>query len=164
MFNEIFYSYIKILDSFLFPLLLLKPALAIFIISSILSLISVAISVLTVNKEAVIKIKERMSSLQKEMKAAQKERNDKALTKIFEEAMKINFQMLKLKSKSMVIILFLTILIFPWLNYHFGGVSVAKLPFSIPIIGSNISWIWWYIFVSLTITYVIQRIIRIEYV
>jgi uncharacterized membrane protein (DUF106 family) len=164
MFNEILSLYIKILDSFLFPLLLIKPVLAISIISIIFSLFSIGISLLTVDKERMRKIKEKMSSLQEKMKIAQKEMNKEALIKIFEETIKVNFQMFRLKSKSILTILFLTIFIFPWLDFHFKGVSVAKLPFSIPIIGSDINWILWYIFVSLTINYIAQKILGLKYV
>jgi uncharacterized membrane protein (DUF106 family) len=164
MFDGIFYLYLKILDSFLFPLLLIKPVLAIFIISTTFSLLSIGISILTVDKEALRKVKEKMSSLQEEMKTAQKEMNNEALTKLAEEAMKTNFQILKLKSKSMIIVLLLTFPFFPWLNYHFSGIPIAKLPIFIPIIGSSVGWILWYIFVSLTIAYVVQKIIGIEYV
>ena len=98
------------------------------------------------------------------MENTQKKMNNEVLTKLAKEAMKVNFQMLKLKSKSMILVLLLTFPFFPWLNYHFSGISIAKLPISIPLIGSSVGWILWYIFVSLTITYLTQKIIGREYV
>jgi uncharacterized membrane protein (DUF106 family) len=165
MFNDMLYFYIKFLDSFLYPLLQLKPIIAIFTVSLALSLISLGISILTINKVALRKIKENMSYLQSNLKVAQKELNIEVLGKSIEEMVKLYIQSLRIKIKSIAITLLLVIIIFPWLNHHFSEIKVvAELPFSLPIIGSSMDWIIWYIFVSLTTTYLIQKILGIDYV
>ncbi|MDI6806758.1 MAG: EMC3/TMCO1 family protein [Candidatus Aenigmarchaeota archaeon] len=164
MVEAIFNMYLGILDGILFPLLMLKPVVAIFLISTIFALVSIAISILAVDRQRLKQLKERMLMLQEEAKAAQKRMDSESMSKFTKEAMGVNLQMLRLKSKSMLLIFIILVPFFPWLNHHYGGVVVARLPISLPLIGSGLGWILWYIFASLTMSYVIQRLLGIEYV
>lgn len=164
MVEAIFNMYIGILDGILSPLLMLKPVIAILLISTIFSIISIIISILAVNRQRLKEVKEKMLMLQEDIKNAQKRMDGEAINKLTREALMINLQMFKLKSKSILFIFIILVPFFPWLDHHYGGIPVAKLPVPLPLIGSSIGWILWYIFVSLTISYVIQRLLGLEYV
>jgi uncharacterized membrane protein (DUF106 family) len=49
-------------------------------------------------------------------------------------------------------------LFLPWLNYTYEAKVVASLPFDVPFIGHELSWILWYVLVSFTIGWVIRKL------
>ncbi len=46
-------------------------------------------------------------------------------------------------------------------SVHFE-MFVAEMPFSLPFIGSHLSWFWWYIFISLPMTFIFRKLLGVE--
>lgn len=132
------------------------PAIAIFILSFIISLIIVLIyKAMTDQKEMKI-LKEELSSYQKKMKEV---KNDtEKLMKIQKEAMSINMKYMSKSMKPTLITFLPIILIFGWMNGHFAyeplipnqeftltttfekeitGNATIKVPEGLEIIGEN---------------------------
>ena len=54
---------------------------------------------------------------------------------------------------SMVVVL----AILPWVANRYEGLAVAAVPFEIPLLGSSLTWIYWYILVSITVSWISNR-------
>ncbi len=39
---------------------------------------------------------------------------------------------------------------------------IAEMPFTLPFIGSHLSWFWWYLFLSLPSTFILRKIMGVE--
>ena len=46
-------------------------------------------------------------------------------------------------------------------SVHFE-MYIAEMPFSLPFIGSHLSWFWWYIFISLPVTFIFRKLLGVE--
>lgn len=141
------------------PLLALNPLLAVLIFSVFLTGIITLINRFAVNRNLMKEIKTKMTEIRENLTKAQKEGNKEDTNKFLNEYMQTNSKMMKQNFKSLAISMVLVFLFLPVLSSHYKGVVVAALPFSLPIIGSNMGWLLWYFFVSLTIGWVIRKII-----
>ena len=47
----------------------------------------------------------------------------------------------------------------PWVQSKYEGfAAVASLPFNLPFVGSSLNWLYWYILVSLTIGWIVNKL------
>jgi uncharacterized membrane protein (DUF106 family) len=46
-------------------------------------------------------------------------------------------------------------------SVHFE-MFIAKMPFSLPLIGNYLTWFWWYIFISLPATFALRKLMGVE--
>jgi len=107
----------NILDPIFNPLLKMPPALAILLISFIITLIITLVYKLTTDQNKMKKLKQDMKEYQKKIKSLSKENPQKAMA-IQQEAMKKNMEYMKSSFKSTLYTLIPIIIIFGWLNAH----------------------------------------------
>jgi uncharacterized membrane protein (DUF106 family) len=141
------------------PLFTLNPLIAVLIFSVFLTGVIILINRFAVNRNLMKEIKTKMTEIRENLTKAQKEGNKEDTNKFLNEYMQTNSQMMKQNFKSLAISMVFVFLFLPVLSSQYKGVVVATLPFSLPIIGSNMGWLLWYFFVSLTISWVIRKII-----
>lgn len=154
-----FTFFATLLDPVFAPLLALKPHVALFIFSAVLTTIIYSINKLMINKKVAKEIKDKLAIVKENLTKAQKEGRKEDISKFLSEYMAINNQHLRQTFKVMAATFVVVIVLFPWASTRFSGISVAKLPFTLPVIGTNINWILWYILVSVTGSWLLRKFI-----
>lgn len=158
---------IAIVNTLFAPLLMLKPHLSLLIISAFLTALVLLINRFTVNREVVRGIKQRMEEIRENLTKAQKEGSQEEANKFLAEMMKTNNEYMKHTFKALIVSIVVLALFLPWLRYTYDvtykGVPVAKLPASVPFIGSNLSWFYWYVLVSFAVGWLIRKGMGVDY-
>lgn len=150
--------WVSLLERIFSPILSLHFTLGISIFALLFFLLSVVINRLLIDQEKMKKVKEEMEKIKRELKSVKLEDKEK-FNKLMKRSMEINTEYMMMSMKSLVVfsILFLTFL--PLLQHAYSN-SFVTLPFTIPLIGSKLNWISWYIIVSLTISFTLGKILR----
>ena len=143
-------------------MMLTNPMVLVFLLSIGLSFVIALIYKIFIDQEKVTEIKKRMNELNKKMKKAREENNQKEITKYSNELMKISGEQMRMQFKPMIITFIIIIPIFTWVGpTFFGSESIVKLPFT--IFGHDtLTWIWWYILVSLPFGFVFRKILGVR--
>ena len=154
-----FQQIILALDLLLNPITALPPYLALTLLSIMLTLTIFGLNKLFFRKNISNELKAKMEEIREKLATAQRLGNKEEIDKFFKEMMNLNKEFMKQNLKTLIISLSIISLIFPWLQFKYGTVGyIVKLPFELPILGSNLSWLYWYILISITIGWVINRL------
>lgn len=153
---------IAVFDMIFGPLAILKPHISLLIVSAILTVIVLFLNKLVTNRNLLKEVKTKMEEIKENLTRAQKEGNTEEINKFLSEMMTVNNQYVKQNFKALVVSLVVVAIFLPWLGYKYGGSMVAALPFNLPIIGSSLSWSYWYILVSLAVGWVIRKLVEAE--
>lgn len=162
MFEQITSVLVGTFDFVFSPISILQPHISLTIISIFLTIIVILINRFSVDRKLMKEIKERMSEIRENLTNAQKEGNREQINKFLSEMMKVNNEYMRHSFKALLISGIIVALFLPWLKYKYSALTVASLPFNLPLIGSQLGWIGWYILVSFTIGWVIRKIIEGE--
>lgn len=144
------------------PLAAFNPAVSLFIVSSLITILVIALNRLTTNRKAVKEIKEKMQGIREQMTAAQKLGDKESVNKSLSEMMAVNNEYMKQMYKGLFVSLIVITIFLPWMKFAYGTAAVASLPFEAPFIGSKMDWILWYILVSFTIGWVLRKMLGFE--
>jgi uncharacterized membrane protein (DUF106 family) len=163
----VFEELIGVFDAVFYPLFAFQPHISLLIISTFLTVLMLLTNRFTVNRNLVKEIKNKMEETRELLTAAQKESRTEDANKHLEEMMKANSRYMKVTFKTLIISIVIISLFLPWLRHTYEvtykGVPVAKLPFSVPFIGTSVNWLFWYVFVSFTAGWVIRKLMEIDY-
>ncbi len=140
------------------PLLAFSPHVSIFLFSLILSTILFFINKFLMGSKVGKELKAKLASVKEDLMKAQKEGKKDDIKKMLDEYMKINSQYLKQTLRVMLTTIVVVAILFPWANVKFKGVT-AEIPFAVPIIGTHMGWVVWYILVSLTGSLLLRKFI-----
>lgn len=154
-----FTFFATLLDPVFAPLLAIKPHIGLFLFSLLLTVIIYGINKLMINRRVAKEIKERLASVKENLTKAQKDGRKDDINKFLSEYMAVNNQYLRQTFKVMIVTFVVVIVLFPWASARFSGITVAKLPFAFPIIGTSMGWIAWYILVSITGSWLLRKLI-----
>ena len=152
------------LDPLMKPFISGSPALTLFLISIILSFLSILAYKYTTNQEELKKLREKTVKIQKRMKELQKnfkkKESQKEINKLNMEMMLLSGQQMKHSMKSTLITLIPFLLIFAWLGAHYSyqplypnqqfnvtllspknitSVSLSAVPENLSLINSQVS-------------------------
>jgi len=162
MFEQITGMLIGAFDFIFLPLNVFQPHVSLLIISAILAIIVILINRFSVDRKLMKEIKDRMSEVRENLTKAQKDGNTEQANKFLADMMKINNEYMRHSLKALFISLIIVALFLPWMKYKYSALTVASLPFSLPIIGSQLGWVGWYILVSFAIGWVVRKIVEAE--
>lgn len=163
MFEQITGMIVTAFDVVFSPLSIFSPHVSLLIISIMLTAIVLLINRFSVNKKLMEEIKHKMEEIRENLTQAQKAGNTEEVNKFLGEMMKTNSQYMRQMLKAMIISIIILALFLPWLNYKYGGMAIVKLPFALPILGSSLSWIWWYVLVSFAMGWVLKKLLGMDY-
>ena len=135
-----------------------NPAVALFLISAFVTLLSLVLNKLLTDRKILAQLKDDMENVREQLTAAQKAGNKDEISKFLDEMMTLNAQMWKEMYKTMIISIVVLTIFLPWVRDSYTGMAVAQLPFSVPVFGPEINWIVWYILVSFTIGWVVRKV------
>jgi len=150
------------LDFVFGPLQSLQPHIGLLIFSSILTLLILVLSRLVTNKKVMAEIKAKTNELKAKLDEAQKSNDKENVNKIMSEMMQQTNIQMKHSFKSIIVSLIIVSIFLPWAQHAYNGQTVATLPFSVPFIGSSLSWVYWYILVSFTVGLVMRKLMGFE--
>jgi len=163
MFEQITGMMIATFDAVFSPLSVFSPHVSLLIVSMMLTAIVLLINRFSVNKKLMEEIKHKMEEIRESLTQAQKSGNTEEINKFLGEMMKTNSQYMRQMMKAMIISIVVLALFLPWLNYKYGGIVIVKLPFALPVVGSSLSWVWWYILVSFAMGWVFKKLLGMDY-
>jgi len=140
------------------PVTIFSPYIAILIMSVFLTLSIMGLNRLVTNRKLMKELKEKMGKIKENLKQVQKEGDKEKANQLLNEMMKTNGQYMKQTFKALVVSMLVIFLILPWLRAEYAEVSIS-MPFTLPIIGSGIGWLGWYILVSFSVGWVAQKLL-----
>lgn len=149
----------KILDLIFWPLTLLPPIVSIFLLASIIVVLVVLINRIFINKNLVKEVREKMNVLREEFLELQKKGDMEKAKKVLDEITKQNLNYMKHSLKAILVSMVAIGLIVPWIQHTYKDVTVARLPFVLPYVGSKLNWFLWYLIVSFAISWIITRLV-----
>lgn len=149
---------VRALDVLLSPLLVLKPHLVILILASALTIIGTTFKTTFIGRKKIVKMKREIARVMDKINAAQKTGDTKLLQKHLNELFKLQRNYFKINLVPIAFSLLLFALFIPWFHASFSAKTVVVLPVSIPIIGRSLSWIIWYIMVSICVAWLIEKL------
>jgi len=151
-------SYIaKVVDVFLSPLLALNPLVSLLLVSFFLSLIILLYQRRIFSKEGIIELKRRADEIRENLVKTQNKSKEE-LEKLMEEMINVNGRLLKENFKVMVLSLFLGIVFFYWISFHYSGYYV-KLP--TPFF-DKLSLVYFYIILSVVLGIVMGKFLEVR--
>jgi len=162
MFEQITGMFTVGVDFIFGPLAVFGPAISLFLISSFITILVILLNRLVTNKKIVSELKERMEEIKEQLTDAQKSGNKDEVSKFLDEMMGLNAKYMKHMYKTLLVSLVAITIFLPWIRYSYSGMAVAQLPVTLPLIGSQLNWIFWYILVSFTIGWVVRKVFGFE--
>jgi uncharacterized membrane protein (DUF106 family) len=139
-----------------------KPTLSLLITSSLITALLVVVTRLLMNKKVVDEIKNRMEEIREQLTAAQKAGDTELANKHLADMMKTNSEYMRQTFKALIVSIVVVSIFLPFLKSGYEGMSAIKLPFSLPFLGSQITWIYWYILVSFAMGWVLRKILEVD--
>lgn len=141
--------------------ILLMPHIILLIITAAITTLIVLLNKVLVNQKVVKEIKTKMAEIRESLTKAQKEGNMEVANNLLSEMLKANSDYMRQNFKVLIVSMLVIVLVMPFMGSYFGGMTVA-MPFSLPILGSNLNWAAWYILVSFAMSWVIKKMMEVE--
>lgn len=131
------------------------------IISILLALFSVLLSKFLANQEVLKKAKEEIELYRKKSTEAQKEGDMKKANKYMSEMIKASQKQMRENMKPMMFSFIMFILAFSWLGANYSDLLVS-LPFTVPFLGKEINWFWWYLIIIIPMSMFFRKILDVQ--
>lgn len=160
--KEITSALVASFDFIFAPITAMSPIASLFIISVALTAIILAINRALVDKDIVKHLKDRMEEIREELTKAQKSGDNEAANKALNELLGVNSAYMKQTFKVLIASLVIITIFLPWLRYEYSGAVVATLPFNLPMVGTKLNWILWYVLVSFTIGWIVRKLLGMD--
>jgi uncharacterized membrane protein (DUF106 family) len=155
-----FEGFFPFLDIIFSPIINLPPFISLTIFAIFLTLLISFLGKIFGGKNAQEKIVKKIEEIRKNLTEAQKNEDKEKTEKLVKELMKINSEYVRYSLKLLLISILIIAIFLPWLNFKYQGLTVAILPFSLPFFGSKLSWIYWYIFASLVVSWIMKKLLE----
>lgn len=138
----------------------LLPYQEIFIWSLGLSFLMTIASRLLANQQEMKKAKKDMEFFRNKATQAQKSGDVKKMNEYTGEMMKASSRQFKLNMKPMMFSFLIVILAASWFAAAYGEVKIAS-PISIPVLGSELNWFYWYIIIVLPFSTIFRKLLDV---
>lgn len=150
------------LDLVLTPITIFPMYISVLLVAALITVLIMGLNRLFINRTVIKEIKKRMEEIREQLTQAQKIGDKENTSKFLNELMKTNSQYMKHTFKTLIISLIVISLFLPWLSFKYEGLAVAQLPFALPIIGTSLTWLYWYILVSLSVGWLLRKLLGSE--
>lgn len=138
----------------------LLPYQEIFLWSILLSLVTTLASIFLANQNEIRKAKKDMEFYRRKSTQAQKSGDIKKMNEYTSEMMKASSKQVKLNMKPMMLSLLVVVLAASWFASTYGEVKIAS-PISIPMLGSELNWFYWYLIVVFPFSMIFRKLFDI---
>jgi len=140
----------------------LHPAIEIFLIGAIISIIMSFVNRKVLCSEKAKEVKKNMQDVRSKMLEAQKSGDTKTTNECLSQLVKINSQYMRFMIKPMMVSFILFLFIVPILKGAYTGKVVATVPPTLPGIGGfKLSWFWWYAISAFVVSMIAKKILEI---
>ncbi|HLC50976.1 MAG TPA: EMC3/TMCO1 family protein [archaeon] len=140
------------------PLLVLPSIVSLTVFSVLLVFILTMISKKFVDQNVAKQLLEEIKSIDKKIKETKDQKENERL---LDEKMKLMNKQMKMSYKSLLVGMVFIIIFLPWLG-HVYTQPIVQLPFSLPLIGSTVGWLVWYIIVSIPLSLLFRKILGVS--
>ncbi len=144
------------------PLLALGPTVSLFVVASVLTIIMTGVNRIVTGDEKYRKLRKEMKEIQEKMKESRKKGASDEADKLLTRMMEMNGEFMKYSYKNLFVSIIILSMLLPWMRAEYTGMTVATVPFSLPLVGSELSWIYWYFLVSFTMGWVIRKVLGFD--
>jgi uncharacterized membrane protein (DUF106 family) len=134
------------------------PPLALALLAVAVTCLIYVLNRLIVKRQVLEEIKARMVEIRENLNLAQQAKNMEAIEKWMKEFVSVNNKYVKLTAKSMIITAAVSIIVLTLIGSKYSG-NVVRLPFEIPYLGSALSGVYWYVFVSVIVGWLINKLL-----
>jgi uncharacterized membrane protein (DUF106 family) len=138
----------------------LLPYQEIFVWSVALSLLMTLASRFLADQQEVKKSKKDMEFFRNKSLQAQKSGDIKKMNEYTGEMMKASSKQFRLNLKPMMFSFLIVILAASWFASAYGTVKIAS-PISIPFIGNELNWFWWYVIIVLPFSMIFRKLMDV---
>jgi len=145
------------------PLHVFPPIISLLLLSSFLTVLILVITRFFVNTKVLREIKDEMEKIREQLTMAQKSGDKEAADTHLSKMMEVNSKYMKHSFKATIVSIVVLALFLPYLKFKYEGLIVARLPFAIPFVGTNLGWLGWYVLVSFMIGWVVRKIAGMDY-
>jgi len=137
--------------------MVLLPYQEIFLWSLGLSLLTILVSRFLGNQTELKKAKKEMEFHRDKASKAQKSGDLKKANEHMSEMLKASQKQFRHNMRPMMLSFVIFIVALGWLNTTYAN-AVVKSPVPIPLVGSELSWFWWYILLVLPMSLVFRKL------
>ena len=106
-------------------------------------------------------IKRDLDFFKKKISAANKIGDTKKSQELLGEMMKVNQKMFQKNMKPMMVSMIVAVIILGLIGQEHTA-AVIHLPFNVPFAGTELTWLWWYILVTLPFSMFFRKIAGVE--
>ena len=131
------------------------------IISLALSLLMVILTKLLTNQDEIKKAKREMKFYQEKIKKAQKAGDNQTVSKLSNDMLKASSKQLRQSMKPMLVSLIIFVIALGWLAAEYGEL-VINLPITLPFLGAELNWFWWYLIIVLPTSFIFRKMLGVE--
>ncbi len=173
---SVFDPFFGVLDSILGPMFALSPEnqklslmIGIFTVSVLIALITTIVTSKVIDQEEMKSNKRRLKEFQEKLKTTREKGDEKKLKKIQSQMLEVQSEVMKGSFKPMLYTFVPIIIVFQWLSqyetlqtYINMYQHLVTLPFTLPIFGSELGWLGWYIVCSFMSSTVIRKVFNLH--
>jgi uncharacterized membrane protein (DUF106 family) len=138
----------------------LPPYQEIFLLSIGLSLTMTLASKFLANQQEMKKAKKDMEFFRDKASKAQKAGDLKKSNEYMSEMMKASSRQFRLNMKPMMFSFLIVILAASWFAVTYATAKIAS-PISIPFIGNELNWFWWYVIIVLPFSTIFRKLLDV---
>lgn len=157
----VFESLYPLFDAIFSPITGLPYHVSVLLISMMLTLVVLGLNRILVKQHIINQIKTKMQEIKENLNRAQKEGNKETVNNLVSEMMKTNNEYMKHTFRSLIVSMIVVSMFLPWVGAKYQGLTVASLPFTLPFVGSSLEWLYWYILVSITAGFILNKLLGV---
>ena len=150
-------------DPIFSPLTSLPSIISLFLLASVVTVITLFINNFFMRRDFVRELKTRMEEIREEMIEFQKRGEIEKVNKLMNELTKINVEYIKHSVKAVAVSMLIVIFVLPWVQVKYQASPVGRFPAAVPYLGDELSWMVWYFIASLTVGWVVRKLMGWEY-
>lgn len=139
----------------------LMPVEEILIFGIIVSISMAVVYRLLVKPSEMMSIKKDLEFYKKKIKVANKAGDTKKSQQFMGDMMKVNQRMFQKNMKPMMASMVVAAIVLALIGQEHTTAMIA-LPFSVPFIGAELTWLWWYILVTIPFSMFFRKLAGVE--
>lgn len=149
-----------ILNTLFGPVLGMQPMLALVVISIVVTFAITLVYRFLSDPKKIKELRDRAKELSAKTKELQNKDPEEA-KRLTNEMLSITNKQMMSSLKPMLVTLLIAAFVLPWMAAQFPG-TVARLPVSVPILGTDVGWLVWYIIVSIPASQVLRKLLGVD--
>lgn len=172
----VFDPFYGVLDKIFLPVFTLFPEneklsmmVGIFMVSVLIAFITTLVTSKVIDQDEMKFNKKRLKEFQEKLKTTREKGDEKKLKKIQSQMLEVQSEVMKGSFKPMIYTFIPIIIVFQWLGQYEALQTyinmyqhLVTLPFTLPIFGSELGWLGWYIICSFMSSTVIRKVFNLH--